>query len=38
LAAEELEKALPALVVSRMPKSLRTRKVLVDWSQLSLAA
>ena len=33
LAAEELEKALPALVVSRMTKSLRTRKVLVDWSQ-----
>ena len=33
LAAEELEKALPALVVSRMAKSLRTGKVLVDWSQ-----
>jgi bifunctional non-homologous end joining protein LigD len=33
LAAEELQKALPALVVSRMAKSLRTRKVLVDWSQ-----
>jgi hypothetical protein len=33
LTAEELEKALPALVVSRMSKSLRTGKVLVDWSQ-----
>jgi len=33
LAAEELQKALPSLVVSRMAKSLRTRKVLVDWSQ-----
>ena len=33
LAAEELEKALPALVVSRMAKSLRAGKVLVDWSQ-----
>ena len=33
LAAEELEKALPALVVSRMSKSQRTGKVLVDWSQ-----
>jgi bifunctional non-homologous end joining protein LigD len=38
LAAEKLQKALPALVVSRMAKSLRSRKVLVDWSQLSLAA
>ena len=38
LAAEELEKALPSLVVSRMAKSIRARKVLVDWSQLSLAA
>jgi len=33
LAAEELEKALPTLVVSRMAKSLRPDKVLVDWSQ-----
>ena len=33
LVAEELEKALPDLVVSRMAKSLRTGKVLVDWSQ-----
>ena len=33
LAAEELEKALPSLVVSRMAKSLRVGKVLVDWSQ-----
>ena len=33
LAAEELEKAFPHLVVSRMAKSLRTGKVLVDWSQ-----
>jgi DNA primase len=38
LVAEQLEKALPDLVVSRMAKSLRARKVLVDWSQLSLAA
>src|SRR5664279_2380119 len=33
LAAEELEKVLPALVVSRMAKSLRAGKVFVDWSQ-----
>jgi len=33
LVAEELEKALPDLVVSRMAKSLRTGKVFVDWSQ-----
>lgn len=33
LAAEELEKAIPALVVSRMAKSLRSGKVLIDWSQ-----
>jgi len=33
LVAEQLEKALPDLVVSRMAKSLRARKVLVDWSQ-----
>ncbi len=33
LAAEQLEKALPDLVVSRMSKSLRAGKVLVDWSQ-----
>lgn len=33
LAAEELEKANPGLVVSRMAKSLRTGKVLIDWSQ-----
>ena len=33
LVAVELEKALPELVVSRMAKSLRAGKVLVDWSQ-----
>ena len=33
LAAEQLEKALPDLVVSRMSKTLRAGKVLVDWSQ-----
>jgi len=33
LVAVELEKALPDLVVSRMAKSLRAGKVLVDWSQ-----
>jgi bifunctional non-homologous end joining protein LigD len=31
--AKALEKAEPALVVSRMTKSLRVGKVLVDWSQ-----
>jgi bifunctional non-homologous end joining protein LigD len=31
--AERLERARPALVVSRMTKSLRTGKVLIDWSQ-----
>jgi bifunctional non-homologous end joining protein LigD len=31
--AQALEKAEPALVVSRMTKSLRIGKVLVDWSQ-----
>ena len=31
--AQALEKAEPALVVSRMTKSLRVGKVLVDWSQ-----
>ena len=38
LAAEQIEKALPALVVTRMTKSLRAHRVLIDWSQLSLAA
>ena len=33
LIAVEVEKALPDLVVSRMAKSLRAGKVLVDWSQ-----
>lgn len=33
LAAEQLERAFPALVVSTMPKSARRGKVLVDWSQ-----
>jgi bifunctional non-homologous end joining protein LigD len=31
--AEDLERQLPRLVVSRMTKALRTRKVLLDWSQ-----
>jgi len=31
--AERLEKGLPNLVVSRMTKTLRPGKVLVDWSQ-----
>jgi bifunctional non-homologous end joining protein LigD len=31
--AEELERAMPRLVVSRMTKSLRPGKVLLDWSQ-----
>src|SRR3984957_9794335 len=31
--AERLERELPRLVVSRMTRSLRTGKVLIDWSQ-----
>jgi bifunctional non-homologous end joining protein LigD len=31
--AEELERALPRLVVSRMTKAIRPGKVLFDWSQ-----
>jgi len=31
LAAEQIEKAMPTLVVSRMTKSLRQGKVLIDW-------
>src|SRR3712207_2015005 len=31
--AEELEKAMPKLVVSRMTKAIRPGKVLFDWSQ-----
>src|SRR5207302_2989478 len=31
--AERLERDLPRLAVSRMTKSLRTGKVLIDWSQ-----
>jgi bifunctional non-homologous end joining protein LigD len=31
--AERLEREQPRLVVSRMTKSLRTGKVLIDWSQ-----
>ena len=31
--AEQLERDLPGQVVSRMTKSLRTGKVLIDWSQ-----
>lgn len=33
LVAAELEKAMPDRVVSRMTKTLRSGKVLVDWSQ-----
>ena len=33
LAAEQLERALPELVVSTMPKSARRGKVMIDWSQ-----
>jgi bifunctional non-homologous end joining protein LigD len=35
--AERLEKASPKLVVSRMDKSVRRNKVLIDWSQNSAA-
>ena len=35
--AERLEKAHPKLVVSRMDKSVRRNKVLIDWSQNSAA-
>ncbi|HEX7163603.1 MAG TPA: ATP-dependent DNA ligase, partial [Trebonia sp.] len=31
--AERLERDLPGLVVSRMTRSLRPGKVLIDWSQ-----
>jgi bifunctional non-homologous end joining protein LigD len=31
--AERLERDMPRLVVSRMTRSLRTGKVLIDWSQ-----
>lgn len=31
--AQDLERQLPELVVSRMTKSLRPHKVLIDWSQ-----
>ena len=31
--AEGLEASLPALVVSKQDKSLRDKKVLIDWSQ-----
>lgn len=33
LVAEQVEKAMPELVVSRMAKTLRRNKVLIDWSQ-----
>ena len=33
LVAEQIEKAMPTLVVSKMAKSLRPGKVLIDWSQ-----
>lgn len=35
--AEELERAEPGLVVSRMTKQLRPGKVLIDWSQNNAA-
>ncbi len=35
--AEQMEKALPDLVVSRMTKAIRTGKVLIDWSQNNAA-
>ena len=35
--AEELESAHPALVVSKMTKTLRPGKVLIDWSQNNAA-
>jgi bifunctional non-homologous end joining protein LigD len=35
--AEELERAHPDLVVSRMTKAVRPGKVLVDWSQNNMA-
>lgn len=35
--AERLEKAHPKLIVSKMDKSVRRRKVLIDWSQNSAA-
>ncbi len=31
--AEQIEQAMPTLVVSRMTKALRHNKVLIDWSQ-----
>ena len=31
--AERLEKAYPKLIVSKMDKSVRRKKVLIDWSQ-----
>jgi bifunctional non-homologous end joining protein LigD len=35
--AEQLERRMPELVVSRMSKDLRTGRVLVDWSQNNAA-
>jgi bifunctional non-homologous end joining protein LigD len=35
--AEELERATPRLITSRMTKNLRPRKVFIDWSQNSAA-
>ncbi|HLN43497.1 MAG TPA: non-homologous end-joining DNA ligase [Acidimicrobiales bacterium] len=35
--AEELERTLPDLAVSRMAKALRPGKVLIDWSQNNMA-
>jgi bifunctional non-homologous end joining protein LigD len=35
--AEQLEKEHPKLIVSRMDKSVRRRKVLIDWSQNNAA-
>jgi bifunctional non-homologous end joining protein LigD len=33
--AELLEQREPKLIVSEMPKRLRTKKVFIDWSQNS---
>ena len=33
LVAEQVEQAMPSLVVSKMTKALRGGKVLIDWSQ-----
>jgi bifunctional non-homologous end joining protein LigD len=35
--AQELEKQVPALIVSRMAKEVRASRVLIDWSQNNTA-